>query len=278
MSSPPAAIHCDLDGARHIYRYHGWVWRDEQNDPLWDSGLDNLLDFLDRNELRATLFAIAGDVDNAGRLARLRGAVERGHEIASHGLSHALLAPLDLKGKRREIEDSKKRLEDALGVAIRGFRAPAFSIDRDVMRLLADCGYAWDSSVFPTRQFAERLGVTSIAPWPNRPLGDRGVLELPLPAYRPAPLPFHPCYSLLLGYSYFRWCLGRFRRLGAPLVLLFHLTDFADPLPHEQLAGIKSRWMTLSNLTAEQKATRCHRMLEAVRRNYRIVETRTLAG
>jgi len=264
MSNPPAVIHCDLDGARHIYRYHGWDWPDESDDPLWDSGLDNLLSFLARNDLRATLFAIAADVDDPRRLGRLREAVAAGHAIASHGLTHTLLAPLDREGKRREIERSKRSLEDALGVEVRGFRAPAFSIDREVLELLAEAGYAWDSSVFPTRAFAERLGVERVAPAPHRPLGDGGVLERPLPAHAPAPFPFHPCYSLLLGHGYFRWCLRRFRRTGAPLVLLFHLTDFADPLPRERLGGLKARLMTLSNLSAAEKARRCQRMLDAV--------------
>ena len=39
-------VHVDLDGARHIFRAHGWAypWPD---DPLFESGMAQLLDFFE---------------------------------------------------------------------------------------------------------------------------------------------------------------------------------------------------------------------------------------
>ena len=49
---PNAVVHVDLDGAPHIYRAHGWRY-DHDIDPLFASGLTNLLAFLERNKLKA---------------------------------------------------------------------------------------------------------------------------------------------------------------------------------------------------------------------------------
>jgi hypothetical protein len=165
-----------------------------------------------------------------------------------------------------------------LGVTVRGFRAPGFDIDREVLELLDEAGYVYDSSAFPTARFARRLGVPRLAKGPHRPLADRSLLELPLPAYAPLPVPFHPSYSLVLGMWYFRLGLRRLRRTRTPLVMLFHLTDFADPLPRAELPGWQSRIFTLSHLSREEKLDRCTRMLDLVRRTYRLTPTEELLG
>ena len=74
---PSAVLHVDLDGARHIYAHHGWP-DPGPRDPLFESGMENLLSFLDENGQQATLFAIASDVDDPTRLKWLRAAVDAG--------------------------------------------------------------------------------------------------------------------------------------------------------------------------------------------------------
>jgi hypothetical protein len=86
-------------------------------------------------------------------------------------------------------------------------------------------------------------------------------------------MPFHPSYSLVLGSGYFRLGLRRFHATGAPLVLLFHLTDFAAPLGHEWLRGWRSRLFTLSHLDQERKRRACERMLAEVAQRYRLGDT-----
>jgi carbamoyltransferase len=273
--APAAVLHVDLDGARQIYQQNGWryEWAD---DPLFHSGMSNLLDFMDRNGTKATLFTIASDLEDGRKAEWLQEAVRRGHEIASHSVTHAKLNRLASDAKRREIADSKQRLEQGLGTEVRGFRAPAYTVDRECLELLDEHGYAYDSSVFPTAAFASRLQIPSLADGPHRPLHGRRLMELPLPDYRPAPFPFHPCYSLLLGRGYFRAGLRRFRRKHRPLVLLFHLTDFSEPMPRERLAGWRSKIMTLSNLSAGRKLQRCQEMLNTVSENYQITDTDAL--
>ena len=274
--APCAVVHIDLDGAREIHAAHGWPysWRD---DPIFESGLRNALESLDRHGVRATLFAIADRLGDAAGRALLEEAVRRGHEIASHTCSHPNLLRLEHAAKQDEIRRSRDLLESALATAVTGFRAPGYSIDREGLDILADNGYGWDSSAFPTDACAARLGVpVASLRAPARLLDGSPLLELPLPDYRPWPVPFSPSYALQLGNWYFRQGLGRAARHASPFVLLFHLIDFAEPLPADRLRGAKSRIFTLSNRSAERKVERCGRMIDAVRTHYRIITTRQL--
>ena len=264
---PLAAVHLDLDGARHIYRAHGWRY-DPTDDPLFESGLRGALDLLGRANLPATLFVVAEDVFDARKRALLRDAVAAGHEIASHSLSHDRLTGLDAAGKRREIAESRTYLSSELGADVRGFRAPGFHIDRECLELVNESGYAYDSSMLVARP--------RVAPQPHRPLPGQPLYELPVPSAGPFSFPFHPSYSLMLGHWYFRAGLTEFRRRRSPLVLLFHLTDFADPLPRGRTRGVQQRLFTLSHLTAEHKRARCAAILDLVRRHFTVTSTSRL--
>lgn len=98
-----------------------------------------------RSEAPKATFFILGWL--AKRMPRLvREIHARGHEVASHGYFHNLCShgsPADL---RRDLIDSRYLLEDIAGIPIHGYRAPSFSIDDGVLRLIKDCGYSYDSS------------------------------------------------------------------------------------------------------------------------------------
>jgi len=272
---PPAAVHIDLDGARHIFQVHGWRYS-AKDDPLFETGVRNALDFLGANELRATFFVIVEDLEDPRKRELIAEAARHGHEIASHSLTHRNLTALNSDEKRREIFESRERLAARLGVEVRGFRAPVFSLDRESLELVNAAGYAYDSSVFPSPEFARRIGVARLDTAPHAPLPECEMIELPMPAYQPLPVPFHPSYSLVLGSWYFRWGLKRFRALRAPFILLFHLTDFSDPLPADRLPNWKARLFTLSHLSAAGKLRRCEKMIHLVQRHFRVADTSSL--
>ena len=204
---------------------------------------------------------------SSSRLKLIEEAVRRGHEIASHTLTHRALTTLSAEQKRNEIFASRDRLHAAFGSAPAGFRAPGFHMDAECLDLLAEAGYRYDSSFFPGARVTQQ---------PHRPMAGTTLLELPMPGCAPLPFPFHPCFSLVLGMTYYRLALRRFRSRNAPLVFLFHLTDFADPLPPTHLRGWGSKFYTLSHLTGTAKRGRCRRMLDEVRKSFRIVTTQEL--
>lgn len=273
---PPAVIHMDLDGATDIFKMHGWSFSDPV-DPIFETGLRNSLDFFERNQIRATLFVIANSLDNPRKRVLLEEAVQRGHEIASHTLTHPDMFAVTRAEKRREIFESRAKLESLLDVTVRGFRAPGYRIDRESCELLAEAGYEYDALAFPSSVFAKRLQCpVDRLKTAHYPLPGRTLMELPLPDHRPSPLPYNPSYALVIGDWYFRWGLRKARLMETPLVLLFHLIDWAEPLPAAYLKSWRSRVFTLSTLTAEKKRSRCQKMIEFVRLNYRLTTTSTL--
>lgn len=272
-AQPPATVHVDLDGAREIFEGHGWGYP-HADDPIFESGVRHVLDFFAEHRVKATLFVIARSVRDRNRRALLDEAVRQGHEIASHSMNHRYLPQLDTAAKRIEIVESRQLLEQELGVPVRGFRAAGYRIDRESIEMMAEHGYAWDSSAFPTTHYAKvfRSPVETLRA-PHEPIAGSSFVEWPLPDHRPFPLPFNPSYSLVLGEWLFRQGVERFRRGGFPLSLLFHLIDIAEPLGAGRLRGVSSKIFTLSTLSARTKRERCQRMLELVKEHYRIVTT-----
>jgi peptidoglycan/xylan/chitin deacetylase (PgdA/CDA1 family) len=267
----------DLDGVTDIYRVRGWAYQ-YPDDPVFESGVRNALDLFRANGVRATFFVIADSLDRPDKRKLLLEIVRAGHEVASHTVTHLNLLEMSTADRRREIVDSRRLIEDRLGAEIRGFRAPGCQIDRGCLELVAEAGYEYDSSAFPTPTFARRLGVNvTNLEQPSRLLPDRGLLELPLPDFRPLPFPYHASYSQLLGLSYFRVGLTRARRRPTPLVLLFHLIDVADPLPADRLPGWEARLLTLSLFSARRKIRRCQKILDIARKHYRFTTTSALA-
>ncbi len=106
-----------------------------------EEALPRFLALLAERGARATFFVV-------GELAeRFRARVDPAgpHEVASHGLTHALLDRLDPDALRREVLGSKQRLE-AAGFAVKGFRAPFLRAPRALASVLKDAGYEYDAS------------------------------------------------------------------------------------------------------------------------------------
>ena len=118
-----------------------------------DRSVPILLDALERYGARGTFFVL-------GWVARHRPAVVReivraGHEIASHGYGHGRVCRMSAADFRADVRDSKRALEDITGSAVRGYRAPSFSIvpgTEWAFDVLIEEGFRYDSSLFPVRR------------------------------------------------------------------------------------------------------------------------------
>ena len=92
-----------------------------------------------------TIRELAGD--DPGELAtmtwdELREHADRGVAIGSHGVSHAHLTRLSDDEARRELTESKQRLEDELRRPCRDFAFPYGEHDERLRSLVRDAGYA----------------------------------------------------------------------------------------------------------------------------------------
>jgi peptidoglycan/xylan/chitin deacetylase (PgdA/CDA1 family) len=75
--------------------------------------------------------------------------IQAGHEIGSHGLSHAYLTSLALDDVRREIIDSKKLLEDMFGQRVRHFCYPYGDWNEAIRDIVREAGYETATTTIP---------------------------------------------------------------------------------------------------------------------------------
>lgn len=232
---------------------------------------NHILDLLAAHGARATFFVLA-------RVARrhpelVRRIVAEGHELASHGFDHQPVWRQTPRAFRADVRDSRRLLEDTGGVAVTGYRAPNFSIDRRTPwahALLAEAGYRYSSSSHPVVN--DRYGSLRGTRTPT--LRD-GVLEVPVVTLRLFGVNL-PCggggYLRLLPMGWTRVALERARREGAhPAVFYIHPWEL-DPdqprpcglpwstrLRHYRNLGVTAR--RLGELVARFGSERLDRLL-----------------
>jgi len=105
-----------------------------------------LLNLLDdaRTEIKATFFILGWIAERCPGL--VREIYQRGHEVASHGVDHNLCYTQTPKELRQDLIKSKDLLENIIGQEISGYRAPSFSISDEVIGIVQEAGYLYDSS------------------------------------------------------------------------------------------------------------------------------------
>lgn len=225
-----AFAHVDMDGLSAIYQAHGHHYAGGA-DAFYVSAVEHSLEWFERQGVTATYFVIGEDLNQDEKRRAVESVVRAGHKIACHSLTHRSLLQLSSMDKREEVASGKKIIEDVLGVECQGFRAPGYSIDFESLEILRDVGYRYDSSVFPTNAFRERLGLQRLFPEPFLMFPESRVFEFPMPHPGPWFPPFHPCYAFYLSRYYFYAQVRHFSRRYNYLTCLFHLTDFSDPQP-----------------------------------------------
>ena len=131
MTSPPCAFTVDVEDYFQVDAFSKVI-----NPSDWDSfgsrvvaNTDCLLDLLDRHQVRGTFFVLGWIALRHPEL--VRSIVARGHELASHGMSHQRIVTQTPAVFRQETRDSKRLLEDLGQVPVTGYRAATYSITRD---------------------------------------------------------------------------------------------------------------------------------------------------
>jgi polysaccharide deacetylase family protein (PEP-CTERM system associated) len=145
---------------------------------------DRLLELLDRHRAFGTFFTLGWVAERHPAL--IRRIVAAGHEIGSHGWWHYKVGRLTPDQFRTEVRSSKTLLEDLSGTAVRGFRAPSFSIVPGLewaFDVLLEEGYSYDSSLFPIKR--PDYGYPTAPSFPHRLQRLSGsLLELPMATAR----------------------------------------------------------------------------------------------
>jgi len=116
--------------------------------------------------VRGTFFVLGLAAEKSPKLVREIQAA--GHEVACHGYGHRPVHTQGPDAFRRDVLRAKLLLEDISGASIVGYRAPVFSITAKTLwalSVLVDCGFTYDSSIFPVRM--RRYGMAGGLPYPH---------------------------------------------------------------------------------------------------------------
>jgi polysaccharide deacetylase family protein (PEP-CTERM system associated) len=95
-------------------------------------------------QVKATFFILGWLAERLPHL--VREIHSRGHEVGSHGYYHELCTKESDGDLKRDLVDSKTLLEDIIGAPIFGYRAPSFCINHNILKIIKDSGYLYDSS------------------------------------------------------------------------------------------------------------------------------------
>lgn len=137
-----------------------------------------LLDVFAEHNAKSTFFTLGWVAQRCPTL--IKRIVDEGHELASHGLNHRRATTMTRDEFIDDVKTSKAILEDAGGVAVKGYRAPSFSVNDDnqwIYEVLVELGFEYSSSTYPISH--DLYGVPE---WPRfkyqRP---EGITEIPIP-------------------------------------------------------------------------------------------------
>jgi polysaccharide deacetylase family protein (PEP-CTERM system associated) len=158
----------------------------------------------------ATFFVVGSIADRFPKL--IERIAREGHELACHSFAHRQVFTLTRDQFYQDTRRAKLAIEDAGGVAVKGYRAPSFSITRDtewVFDVLVELGFTYDSSVFPVRHLNFMMPNAPRDPFiVVTPTGS--ILELPMSTVQiaggRAPLA-GGAYLRLLPYWYTQWAI-----------------------------------------------------------------------
>lgn len=103
-----------------------------------------LLELFDIYGIQATFFVLGWVAKRRKDL--IAEIAASGHEIASHGYYHKICSGLPMSDLRKDIQMSRDIIGDITGQAPLGYRAPNFSITCDLICLLEELNFAYDSS------------------------------------------------------------------------------------------------------------------------------------
>jgi len=216
-----------------------------------ERNVDVILGLLDEADAKATFFTLGWIAERYPQVVRR--IVDSGHELASHGYGHQRASDLTPEQFRDDITRAKRILEDLGGIAIRGYRAPSFSINRKnwwAVEELENAGYVYSSSIYPVHH--DHYGMPDAPRFPHRPNGAGGILELP-----PTTLPLMgrnwPAagggWFRLLPYSMSRWMLNRVNAQDrAPCMFYFHPWELDAEQPRQSGLSAKTRFRHYVNL------------------------------
>jgi peptidoglycan/xylan/chitin deacetylase (PgdA/CDA1 family) len=197
VTPPLVSVSVDLDAIACYHRIHALAAAPsgDARFAILRRALPRLADLFAKHGIHATLFVVGQDLeeDAEGR-GILVDLAKAGHEIASHSYTHPYnLVRLGREQIAAELDRAHAAIAAATGQPPVGFRAPGYEISAELIDLLCERGYRYDSSAFPAiPYYLAKAAVMAAIRVTGRAsgsiLGSPKVLGAPRAPYRPAAL------------------------------------------------------------------------------------------
>lgn len=275
-------LHCDADNLWVYESEFGAKARFDAN-RLYEEALPTLMDLFERFGARGSFFIIGRDLSLASCQEFCRKARARGHEIGNHSFSHPEnFFELSYAEKEAEIARCDEVLSEAINEPITAFRAPGYYLDQDVVDILIQRGYCYDSSILPGvinqlmgffiswrsgNKLNKRFGRSfyAVAPESISRITNGGnsgklIFEVPVASCPFLRTPVHPSFIYLLGMGYFRVAAKLMSSFQRDSVILFHGIDALEYPADGELA----KKVPAFSLSRKQRLLMIEKMLETM--------------
>lgn len=268
------AMTVDVEDYFHVAALAQSIDRSRWNEMEYrvEANTRRLLDLFEANGISATFFVLGWVAQRSPQL--VREIHQRGHEVASHGMSHKLVYNQSPEEFSAETYQAKALLEDLIGAPVLGYRASTYSITKRslwALDILHEAGFIYDSSIFPIRH--DLYGIPDAPVAPARIPTPRGasIVEFPMstaPIFG-AKLPVSGGgYFRLLPYWLTRFGLNKLnRQLERPFIFYLHPWE-VDP----QQPRIPTNWK--SALRHYTNLNRCEARLRRLIQEFRFGRVR----
>jgi polysaccharide deacetylase family protein (PEP-CTERM system associated) len=236
--TPINAMTVDVEDYFHVSAFDSTVSRES-----WDRresrvcrNTERLLSIFEECGVRATFFVLGWVADRFPRLVRQ--IADAGHEVASHGYSHRLVYSQTPDEFREDVRRAKAVIEGAFGGAVRGYRAPSFSVTHRslwALDIVLEEGYLYDASIFPIHH--DRYGLPRSRRNAHLLRCATGrIIEVPASTVRFAGLNLPiagGAYFRLCPYSWTRWAIRRLNELERRSAIFYlHPWEIDPDQPH----------------------------------------------
>jgi len=225
-----------------------------------------LLDLFDeiseqiQTPVRATFFVLGWVAERCPHLVReIR---KRGHEVASHGYSHHLCTELNPSELKEDLTRSRACLEQITGDSVLGYRAPSFSITGDALKILEDCGYAYDSSFNSfslNSRYGTLVGAGALAGAASWKVSD-SLSEIPISNLRVGDRVF-PLggggYFRLYPLWFFQWGVDRILQKQGHFLFYLHPWEIDAQQPRVKRLKMSYRFRHYVNIEKNYEKLKC---------------------
>ena len=251
MKAITNALTIDVEDYFQVSAMAPYIRRDEweQRDCRVERNVDRILALLDQHATHATFFTLGWVAQRYPQLVKR--IVSQGHELASHGYGHERASDLSRADFTADISRAKALLEDLGGVAVRGYRAPSFSISEGnlwAFDCLRETGHVYSSSIYPIKH--DHYGMPNAPRFAHSVAG--GLIEIPVTTLRVGSrnLPSSGGgYFRLLPYALSRWMIRRVNAVDAmPAIFYFHPWEIDIAQPRVAGINLKTRFRHYVNI------------------------------